>query len=390
MNITRILLVAITFLTVYGGANYYIAKRLYQWLNLIFPKINAKIYAGIYIAATITVIFGFGIMPLPPAIGAILRFAGSCWMGTAMYLIMLFFAADMIILLGNITKIIPKPIPKNILFCKGLATVLLTAGIVCYGIYNANQIKIAHYDIQTKYHHLSGEMKIALISDLHLGTAYSEKNLTATVKGINSLKPDIVCLAGDIFNDNFYAISNPKRVMELFKSIESTYGVYASLGNHDGGNTLSEMIRFLEESNVKLLKDEYEVIDNRLILVGRLDPSPIGGFGGLKRKDMADILTDIYSTVNTPYLPIAVMDHNPWNIKQYGPKEVAMIMTGHTHGGQMFPINLITNAIFAAPYGHYQLNSDRPHVITTSGAGTWGPPMRIGTNSEIAFIVLRR
>lgn len=285
--------------------------------------------------------------------------------------------------ISTIVKIIPNPMPQNIRFYVGLVVILLTTGLVSYGIYYANQIKYTFYDIKTKKTTFSVDMKIVLIADLHLGAVNSEKRLESIVQSINNLEPDIVCIAGDIFNHDFNALRNPDEAIDLLKSITTTYGVYACLGNHDGGKTFNEMISFLEQSNIKLLNDEYVIIDERLVLFGRVDPSPIGGFGELKRKD----ITEIISSLDTN-MPVVVMDHSPSNIEQYG-REVDLIIAGHTHRGQIFPFNLMTNAIFVIDYGHYQKDADSPHVIVTSGASTWGMPMRVGTNNEIVSILLR-
>jgi predicted MPP superfamily phosphohydrolase len=86
-------------------------------------------------------------------------------------------------------------------------------------------------------------------------------------------------------------------------------------------------------------------------------------------------------------MPVIVMEHNPARIGEYG-GEVDLILAGHSHRGQMFPGSLITRAMFAVDYGHYQKDADSPHVIVTSGVSTWGPPMRVGTNSEIVVITL--
>jgi hypothetical protein len=171
----------------------------------------------------------------------------------------------------------------------------------------------------------------------------------------------------------------------LFKSIEATYGVYACLGNHDGGRTFNQMANFLEASNIRLLNDEYVIIDERLALFGRIDSSPIGGFGELKRRDISDIISSVGAT-----LPVIVLDHSPSNIKEYG-KEVDLILSGHTHGGQVFPanINFLRNAMFGVGYGHYQRDAYSPQIIVTSGISTWGPPMRLGTLNEIVSIILR-
>jgi predicted MPP superfamily phosphohydrolase len=206
------------------------------------------------------------------------------------------------------------------------------------------------------------------------------------VRGVNDLKPDIVCIAGDIFNDDYGAIRNPDRAITLLKSIEATYGVYACLGNHDAGKTLGEMMSFLEQSDIKLLNDEYVIINEQLVLFGRLDPSPIGGFGELKRKDTAEILEAAASLDEN--LLVVVMEHNPATVKEYG-GEVDLILAAHTHRGQIFPGSLITRAMFSVDYGYSQGGADSPGVIVTQGVNTWGAPMRVGTNNEIVSILLK-
>ena len=381
MNAVFMVFGIIFILFFYGGTNYYIGRRIFQGLSLLFPHMNAKMYAGIYTFIALSVIIG--ILTLPSGIKGIMSWIGAHWMGIFVYLLVLFLVADLVILLGSIVKVIPSPMPQAIRFYAGLIVLLLSTGLVSYGMYNANQIKHVSYDIQTKETTLAADMKIVLISDLHLGAVNSEKHLESIVQGINNLEPDIVCLAGDIFNDDYNAIRNPDKAIDLLKSIKATYGVYGCLGNHDGGSTFNEMISLLEQSNIKLLNDEYVIIDERLVLFGRVDPSPIRGFGELKRKDITEILASIDTN-----MPVVVMDHTPSNIEQYG-REIDLVLAGHTHRGQIFPFNLITNAIFTVDYGHYQKDADSPHVIVTSGAGTWGMPMRVGTNSEIVSILLR-
>lgn len=380
MNID-IIIVFIFILTFYGSTNFYIGKRIFQWLSLLFSHINGRIYAGIYIFLAVSVIIGY--LPLPSGIKGIMSWIGAYWIGIYIYLLLLFLVADLVIFLGHRVKVIPSPTPQTIRFYASLIVILLTTALVSYGVYNANQIKYVSYDVQTKETTLATDMKIVLISDLHLGAVNSEKHLESIVQGVNNLKPDIVCVAGDVFNDDYNAIRNPDVAINLLKRITATYGVYACLGNHDGGNTFDEMVSFLEKSNIKLLNDEYVIIDERLILFGRVDPTPIGGFEGLKRKDITETIASLDTN-----MPVVVMDHNPSNIEQYG-KEVDLIISGHTHKGQMFPGNLITNAIFVVDYGHYQKDADSPHVIVSSGVGTWAMPMRVGTNSVIVSILLR-
>jgi len=370
---------AIIMFSLYIGTNYYIARKIYQWLGSFITHVNIKVYAGIYILFVLSMFFAF--LPIFSGVKRIISYAGSLWMGIYLYLLFFFIVVDIVVLLGCWVKRIPDPVPQSVRFYAGLIVILLTVGMVVYGKYNASRIKFVSYDIQIKKS-LPAEMKIVLVSDLHLGAVNSEKNLSKTVSGINNLKPDIVCIAGDIFNGNIYALHNPSETMALLQSITAAYGVYACLGNHDSGRTLKEMIRFLEQSNIKLLTDEYITIDDRLLLTGRLDSRPIGGSEGFKRKNFADIKVP----VNTN-LPVVVMDHNPSNIKEYG-NETDLVLSGHTHRGQIFPGNLLVKALYVISYGRYQKDNNSPHVIVTSGAGTWGMPMRIGSNNEIVMITL--
>ena len=114
-------------------------------------------------------------------------------------------------------------------------------------------------------------------------------------------------------------------------------------------------------------------------MAGRKDSFPIGGQGDKREK--------LTLPAKAGELPVIVMDHQPGNIRDYG-EETDLILCGHTHQGQMFPFNLITNAVFDVDYGYYRASDDSPQVIVTSGAGTWGPPQRVATDNEVAEILV--
>jgi len=382
MNIAGIIGGIIFMAAFYGGANFYIGRRIFQWLKFLFPQLNGMMYTITFLFFVLSLILGY--LPLPSPLKGIMSWIGSHWMGIFVYLLMFFLVVDILVLLGGLVRIIPTPMPQTIRFCASLIAIVLTVGFVSYGIYNARQVRTVTYSVHTKETTLPVNMNIVLISDLHLGAINSEQRLKSVVQNINSIKPDIVCIVGDVFNDDYNAIRNPDGVIKLMKSIESTYGVYGCLGNHDGGNTFDQMLGLLEQSNVKLLNDEHVVIDEQLILVGRVDPSPIGGFGDLNRNDTTEVLASIGDTD----MPVVVMDHSPSGIKQYD-ETVDLVLSGHTHRGQISPGSLFTRAIFTVDYGHYQKDANSPHFIVTSGAGTWAMPMRVGTKNEVVSIALR-
>jgi len=382
VNIPFMILAGILIVGAYIGVNFYIAKRLYGLISYIFPRANAKLFAGIYTAFAIPVIIGLTMPRL--AFGYAMRVVGSYWAGIFFYLLMLLLIADLAILLGRLSKLIPANTLKKVRFYAGTAVVVLTAAISAYGLINARQFRIAEYEIQLR-RPLEGEpMNIVFISDLHLGEVHTERWLERLVNNINALNPDVVAIVGDIFNDDFYKILNPARAEELLRSINATFGVFACLGNHDAGPTLGSMLAFLYRSDITVLSEDFAVIDDRLILIGRLDPYPsVGDFGDMSRQNLSYILAEVPNN-----LPIVVIDHNPINIPEYN-EAVDLVLFGHTHRGQMFPINLITRAMYVIHHGHLPQTETTPHVIVTQGVHTWLMPMRVGTNNEIARVVVR-
>lgn len=369
---------------VFGLGNYFVALRLYRTVVTVIPGISETIFIAASIILFLLMTLGFmrSILPIPVSTKGGLGWISAYGSGIFVYLLLLFLAADFLLFLARLTLWLPDPMPQSIEFYSGAIVVLLTTGLVCYGLYHARQVSHTAYDIHLQDTRSTNELNIVLISDIHLGAVNSEKRLPAIVQLINQMNPDIVCIAGDLFDDSFSAVRNPDKASCLLRQIKAVYGVYASLGNHDAGKTLDDMVHFLEQSQIHLLNDDYVMIDDRVVLVGRLDPSPIGGFGGLKRKGLKDLV----GLVDTR-LPIVVMDHTPAKLEQYG-CEIDLVLSGHTHRGQMVPFNLITRAVFTTDYGYFRKDTASPHVVVTSGAGTWGPPMRIGSDNEIVSITL--
>lgn len=376
--------VLIIMLFLLGGAHYYLARRFHQCIGFLIPKIPAGIYTGVLLFLAFLMILGFArsFLPLPVTLRNILGIISSYWMGIFIYLFLFFVLADIVLVTGRLIRAVPEPMPQKIRFISGLTVIILTLATVAYGTWHAGQIRHVSYKIPVRSPASVPELNIVMLSDLHIGAVHSENRIADIVNRINELKPDLVCIAGDIFDNDYSAIQHPDQVSRLLKNITSVYGVYACLGNHDAGDTLSDMLEFLARSDIKVLNDEYEIIDSRLVLAGRLDAAPIGGYGTMNRSDLSEILSGA-----KPDLPVVVMDHNPANIDEYG-SEADLILSGHTHRGQIFPGSLFTKAIFTVDYGHYQKDKSSPHVVVTSGAGTWGLPMRVGTDSEIVSIKL--
>lgn len=302
-------------------------------------------------------------------------------LGLFAYLVLFVNAVELLLLLGRLLRLIPSPRPAAVSAACLLSTALALGLFTC-GVLHARNIRTVFYDVTLHCADTqqSEPLRIALVSDLHLGYMTGEAQLRRIIDAIEAAEPDLVCIAGDIFDGDMTALSDPGALKALFRSIRAPYGVYACLGNHDSGASQPQMLSFLEDAGVRLLSDEAAAIDGRILLVGRRDSSPIGG-RGVRRSAVVPVPAD------NP-LPVVVLDHQPGNLPQYG-AETDLLLCGHTHKGQMFPGNLLTRRLYLVDYGYYHASDASPQVIVTSGAGTWGPPLRLGSSSEIALITLR-
>lgn len=372
----------------YGATNYYIGRRLFVWLQLVFPSINVPLFAALQVICALSpfvaVALSYRAMgALVSAISGIVGRFADLWMGVYFYLLLVTAVVDLLVLLLSLVRAVPVPTSDSVRFFSGLLVVCSVVSIVSYGIYNGNQLRRVQYHVQTRKNVPKDRLRIVLLSDLHLGYRNGAEYLQKVVAHVRDIKPDLVCIAGDIFNGSVYALFNAAQASAVLRSIESTYGVYASLGNHDAGPSYPEMLKFFEQSGIQLLSDKAIVVADSFVLAGRKDPSPIGS-QGIARTSIRPQLEAM-----PPGLPVIVMDHRPTSLSEYG-IETDLVLSGHTHRGQVFPANLITRIVYEVDYGHYQKDPRSPHLIVSSGAATWGPPMRVGTTSEVVEIIVEK
>ena len=363
-----------------GGLGYYLARKMHR--GMLSLGIKIKLWVTVVFFAVMTLImtlaFGSPILPFPTVIKTVLMSVGFCWMGIFVYLLLF-------TLLGDLAHVIFKLCRAKFIFharYRGICAILvvsLALSVSVYGFCNARCIQKVDYNVSMTHGEDISDINIVMVSDLHLGSVGSESRLEDIAEQINAQKPDLVCIAGDFLDTDFGSIVDVDAAKATLKKLNSTYGVYACLGNHDAGETFAQMKEFLKDSNVTLLSEDYRIIDNRFALVGRADASPIGGYG----KEGRGALSDFFAP--SAEMPVIVMEHNPARIGEYSGSNY-LILSGHTHEGQMFPASIITGLMYEVDHGYYQKDENSPHVIVSSGIGYWGMPMRVGTNSEIVSI----
>jgi predicted MPP superfamily phosphohydrolase len=236
-------------------------------------------------------------------------------------------------------------------------------------------------------------LRIALISDLHIGGTVGRAWVSRIVDKVNQAEPDLVCIAGDIFDGNLDIVEDMAGIASELRRIRALLGVYACLGNHDVDRVRVYMngifaaaagiTAFLKEANITLLQDEAALVRPGLYVAGRRDARPIGM--SRSRLEAAELLAPL-DRKNV----IIALDHQPTQFPLLEEAGADLLFCGHSHRGQIFPANLVTRAIFKKAGGtHYGYWCGKTmQAVVTSGAGLWGPPVRVGTNSEVAVVDL--
>ena len=278
----------------------------------------------------------------------------------------------------------------------GIICAVIITTVSIYGVINAGNIQTTKYDISIdKKAGKLDSLNVVLIADLHLGYNIGCRQMEQMVEKINAQDPDLVVVAGDIFDNEWEAVQEPARMAKILRGIKSRYGVYACYGNHDieepilAGFTFRqsapkasspEMDAFLTAAGIRLLRDEGVLIEDSFYLYGRADARRPGA-GITKRETPQEITANMDKSKL-----IIVLDHQPRELAALAAAGVDLDLCGHTHDGQMFPGNLVVRPFWENFYGY--LKKGDMHNIVTSGVGLFGPNMRVGTKAEICPITV--
>ena len=387
---------------VYILLNIYVLRWGYLWIgnchHLFQSMIFRLILTVFYTLVALTPLTGF-LIRKPAFLHRILKITSNYFLGIFMYILMVLLSIDIIRLFLKYV-VHASWIQSRIVFAAvGTCCICVVIIISFSGIYHAKHIKVTPYKITVdKSAPDMDSLKIVLLADTHFGYNSGAVHAQEIVDKINEQNPDLVCIAGDIFDNEYDAVREPEKISEILRTIRSKYGVYACWGNHDlnepilAGFTFKHkkedskqlkdprMKRFLQNSNIQLLEDEAVLIDNSFYVVGRKDASLVEKIEE-KRKTPAQ-LTQKLDKDKT----IIVIDHQPKELQDIADAGVDLDLCGHTHDGQTFPGNFTVKFLWENPCGYLQKGS--MHNIVTSGSGVWGPAMRVGTDSEICTINL--
>lgn len=188
------------------------------------------------------------------------------------------------------------------------------------------------------------------------------------------MNPDIILIAGDLFDRNLHSVER-QHMDEDLRQLKAKYGVYAIFGNHEYYGNITDAAEIINRSGIKLLRDSVVTIDSSFVLIGRDDLT------NRKRKPLKELVAQTDKS-----MPSILLDHQPAHLNEAEENNIDLQISGHTHNGQIFPINKIVARIYELAHGYKKKGNT--NIYVSSGLGLWGAPIRLGTQSEIVKIRL--
>ncbi len=368
-------------LLVYSLVNYYIYIRGLQTLPV--GMIFRNWYPWIFLFISASYIIGrFLERAWISPVSSFFTFVGAFWLALMVYMLMavlvvdlvrlaLYFLPQLAILAEHYVQV------KKCMFfaVTGIAGIVVIAGHI-----NALNPRVKRLDIHIDKK--AGQLKslhIAAASDIHMGTLVGPRRTAKLVRMLNECHPDVILLAGDIVDEDLGPVIHNDLGRSLLK-LSAPMGIYAITGNHEYIGGAEAAVKYLQSHGITMLRDTAIKLQQSFYLAGRNDRDS-RRFSGKERKGLDKVLEGVDLS-----LPVIMMDHQPFNLQQVTDAGVDFQLSGHTHHGQMWPFNYITDAIYEVSWGFLRKGNSQFYV--SSGYGGWGPPVRTGNRPEILDIYI--
>jgi uncharacterized protein len=310
----------------------------------------------------------------------ILNIVGGFWLAFMLYGFIFFILSDIILLFLRIPGIISI---ENTLHYRKWSFIIITASsalLIIGGFINAVIPVTKEYNITINK--AAGPVKtlrIAGVSDIHIGSIIRKRSLKKMSSMIKDLKPDIVLLLGDIVDGEIGPVLRGD-LLQYFTWPDCTDGLYAITGNHEFIGGAGRTIPYIESKGIRVLKDEMVTLPGGIQLIGRIDRDSYR-FYRKERMPLAELMKQADTTK-----PVILLDHQPFHLDETASYGIDLQLSGHTHNGQMWPLNYVTSMIYELSYGY--LKKKNSNFIVSSGYGLWGPRVRSGSRSEVLLINL--
>lgn len=341
----------------------------------LFAKTTYTVVFFIFYSSFIIAMLGRNTLPME--LQKILYFTGTTWLAVMLYITLYFLITDLIYGLSRLFRFAPQTFAstrlRRIQVISGYTIVLI---ILISGYHKFTHPSIVEKEIVIpksggKYK----ELKIAAFSDIHLGVAIDKKKLQKYVQLINNQHPDLILIAGDLIDNNVLPLEK-ERMQEEINQLQAPLGVYFCLGNHEYLSNIESGMKFLRKTNMTLLIDSVAHVEDSFWIIGRNDKE------GGHRKPLNKLVAQ-----TNPLQPLFLLDHQPYCPEEAVKEGIDLQFSGHTHDGQLWPLNLIVKKVYEVSHGYKKTGNTQLYV--SSGLGLWGPPYRVGTQSELVIFNIR-
>jgi len=370
-------------LSLYGLVNFYLGRRGWQALA-VAPGARTA-----FLAVFICFILAYPAARFAAALGrnslsGLLAKAGSFYLALMIYLFLGVLLVDIFRLANAILPFFPKSFssrPQQTALAAFFLVAAVSLLVIAGGALNASRPRLRELTIPIdKAAGGRTALTVVMASDVHLGMVAGSTRLRRLVERINALAPDIVLLPGDIVDESVTE-REEEEMTAIFQGLEAPLGVYSVPGNHEYYGGLERNLAHLREWGVRVLQDEAILVDGSFYVVGRKDPSSV------RRSAARTPLEEILESGRVDRRrPLILMDHQPIHLEQAERAGIDLELAGHTHAGQLFPLNLINKLVYERNWGSLVRGKTRYYI--SCGVGTWGPPVRTGSIPEIVRIHL--
>jgi predicted MPP superfamily phosphohydrolase len=375
----------LTFLSIYGAIHLYLFVKA---RSALAPGLGVSMAMALFL--TLMVVAPIAVRLLDRhgmhLAGRYLAYAAYTWMGLLFFFFWLSLCLDVYNLSMRVLALLPGSSTGSLVWKGRGSFIFITIGVLFLAgcsAYSAWQIRVDRLVMPTtKLPPQLGKLTVAQISDVHLGPMVGERRLARIIELLKRAKPDLVVATGDLVDAQMDQMNN---LAAMLATLHPPLGKFAVAGNHEFYAGIRQSERFLKAAGFKLLRNEAFELNGLINLVGVDDPAgkiryPENGQVG---KDEKILLAGSNSERFT-----LLLKHRP-TIETESLGHFDLQLSGHTHGGQIFPFNLITRLFYPRQRGLYRLAKGSV-LYVSRGTGTWGPPMRLLSPPEVTLIELQR
>jgi predicted MPP superfamily phosphohydrolase len=367
-------------LTVYTSINFYVGLRAWEVLSF-HPALRLLCLILIVTFAASFIVGRILERVRITRMSTLLVWIGSFWLAAMTYLFLSSLAIDILRLSNFIIPWFPSYVTTQPVQTKDSVAIVVTFSVVIvilFGHLNAVRPRVRTLNLSVaKSVNVARTLNVVSVSDIHLGTIVGKRRLETIVGMINSMNPDIVFLPGDVFDEDIGPVIK-ENLGEILRTIRSRFGVFAITGNHEYIGGEEAACQYLRDHGIVVLRDSAVRVNDACYVIGREDIS-IRQFAGKQRKSLSELMKDA-----DRWLPIILLDHQPFRLEEAEQNGVDLQLSGHTHHGQLWPFNYISERIFEVSWGYKKKGA--AHIYVSCGVGTWGPPVRVGNTPEVVNI----